>query len=399
MTAFSAPNRRCCATGLARGGTTALPTDAVDRLYSAVTRASPNSVNWWRIWALWTGIGLLLVAEFVINANADWGRSAKHWYYPFVGQLSRAWLWALATPLVLRLYRAIPPKGWRNLAMHLLASLVAMAVVNLLRAYLITAVMAPVEVWAEALLTAHRDWWGPRALLDFAIYWGILAATHHLALRDASWRTENDNQHLRVQLAESELAVLKQQLQPHFLFNSLNAIAGLMRTGQKEKSVEAVALLAGLMRSLMVNSGTLRLTLARELEYIERYLAVEKVRFDDRLSVRYDIDSRALTALVPTLLLQPLVENALKHGLSPREAPGEIFITARVAGDRLLLSVENDLPERPKPAAPGHGLGLRSTRARLEKHHGTNQQFSLSGEGGRAKAVIEMPLETEPPTA
>jgi two-component sensor histidine kinase len=371
-----------------------LPKDAVDHLYFAVTK---DSTAWWRLFALWTVIGLLLVAEFIINANADWGRSTKHWYYPFVGQLSRAWLWALATPLVFRLYRSRPPKGWRNLAAHLLASVVAMAVLNLLRAYVITAIMVPMDKWREALPAAHRDWWGPRALLDFAIYWGILAVIHYFSTREGRWRAENDNQQLRAQLAEAELAVLKQQLQPHFLFNSLNAIAGLMRTGRKEKSVETVALLAGLMRSLMVNSGTLRLTLARELEYIERYLAVEKVRFDDRLQIRYDIDSRALTALVPTLLLQPLVENAIKHGLAPREAPGEIAIAARVAGNRLLLSVENDLPERPQTAAPGHGLGLRSTRARLEKHHGTNQRFSLSRENGRAKAVIEMPLESEPP--
>jgi LytS/YehU family sensor histidine kinase len=298
----------------------------------------------------------------------------------------------------LELFRRRPPAGWQNLLVHLLASLACMAAVNLTRAYVITAIMVPAGEWGRVLPAAYRDWWGPRSLMDFAIYWGIIAVARHLAIRDERLRAERDVQHLRAQLAETELSALKQQLQPHFLFNSLNAVAGLMRANQRDQAVETVAQLAGLMRSLMANSGVLLIPLARELEYIERYLAIERVRLDDRLRVRFDVAADCLRAQVPTLLMQPLVENAIKHGLARRESPGELILSAHQENGRLCIHVVNDLAEQTstEPSPPGHGLGQRSIRARLEKHYGSDQRFTFSLQSGRAVAELDLPLQIIP---
>lgn len=376
-----------------------LPGTTVARNAMRFAAAMPASAtqSYARIWLVWTFVGLLLVLEFFINFRWGPGRIGDTLAYPFVSQLTRAWLWALATPGVFALSRRWPLSGV-NWVRHAFAAAGLMVVINIVRVVLIFLVMAPRAEWGGVLWYALADWWGPRSLMDFAIYWGIIAVARHLAIRDERMRAAADAQHLRAQLAETELTALKQQLQPHFLFNSLNAVAGLMRANRRDQAVETVAQLAGLMRSLMANSGVLLISFARELEYLERYLAVERVRLDDRLCVRLDIEAECLRAQVPTLLLQPLVENAIKHGIARRETPGNLVVSAHKHNGRLCIRVINDLADQahmePRPA--GNGLGHRSVRARLEKHYGADHRFTFSVQPACAVAELELPYQCNP---
>ena len=203
---------------------------------------------------------------------------------------------------------------------------------------------------------------------------------------------------LNAQLIDAQMHALKQQLQPHFLFNALNAVAMLVREKQDERAVETLAQLSTLLRRLIDNTREQQVSLARELDFTQSYLEIEKVRFGDRLQVRYDVAEQCLPVAVPSLLLQPLVENAVKHGISRRTAAGRIEITVRVSAGRLQIVVCNDPADEPAPAAAGVHIGLSTTRDRLRKTYGDD--FSLEchfdrAEGPRVK--ISVPARPAPP--
>jgi LytS/YehU family sensor histidine kinase len=189
---------------------------------------------------------------------------------------------------------------------------------------------------------------------------------------------------------------------PHFLFNSLNAIASLMREGEREKSVEAISLLSQLLRQLMANGGRQEIELWRELDYAQCYLSVEKVRFEERLITDFDADEDCLNALVPTLILQPLVENAVKHGIAQRRSPGRVRVSARRIGEkRLRLEVFNDPAEggRKADARDNHGIGLQATRARLERAFGPTHRLNCDLNNPSGSVVsIELPLQPAGPS-
>jgi LytS/YehU family sensor histidine kinase len=233
----------------------------------------------------------------------------------------------------------------------------------------------------------------PFTIADFYLYWLTVGAG---ALYDTEREKRLVEQHeaqLRIQLAEAELAALKQQLQPHFLFNSLNAVSSLMREGESEKAVEAIALLSQLLRDLLSHTGQQEIELRREFAYVECYLNVEKVRFEDKLTIHFDADEDCLDALVPTLILQPLVENAVKHGIAKRLNPGRVSVSGFRRGEMLQLKVCNDSAERSQGSVD-HGIGLRATRLRLEKIFGNQFRLDCSfGGPDGAVVTIEFPLK------
>ena len=236
-------------------------------------------------------------------------------------------------------------------------------------------------------------------LIDFYIYWAVLLVAY---VSDVNWQkreVEIRAEQLRTQLAQAELAALKQQVQPHFLFNSLNAVSALMREGEGAKAVEALAQLSTLLRQLMAHAGRPELELRRELDYLQCYLSVEKVRFEERLLVHFDADDECLGAAVPTLILLPLVENAVKHGIAQRRHPGRVAITAQRVGDRLRLRVANDPAEggRHAGADDSHGIGLRATRERLWRHFGDRQRLDCAFGGPDGTVVtLELPFQPVP---
>lgn len=363
----------------------------------------PRRLNWRLLLGLWTVVGLLLVLHVYMTTERDFTRfSWRGHLYMILSQMYRVWMWAALTPLVYRLRRVLAARHghWAVLGgLHLLGALTAFAVGNVLR-FWVTAASTGYLVPEDFNLRVVYDYLDWRAVMDFFFYWVVLTAGYISDLNEQKRQTELREAQLRTQLAQAELAALKQQVQPHFLFNSLNAIAALMRQGESAKAVEALAQLSTLLRQLMNHAGRPEIELWREFDYAQCYLSVEQVRFEDKLVPHFDADEECLNALVPTLILQPLVENAVKHGIAQRRTPGRVSVTARRDGDRLRLAVANDPAEGGHHVREGenHGIGLSATRTRLERTFGARHRLDcvISGPDGTV-ITLELPWRAAPP--
>jgi sensor histidine kinase YesM len=201
----------------------------------------------------------------------------------------------------------------------------------------------------------------------------------------------------RLEAAQSQLQALRAQLHPHFLFNTLNSISALLEE-DAEAADEMIARLGNFLRMTLDSSAAQQVTLAQELEFLGCYLDIERVRFQDRLSVAIDIEPQSLAARVPNLVLQPIVENAIRHAIAPRFAPGVIEIRARESDSRLLIQVKDDGPGLDENFR--EGIGLANTRARLERLYGQSHRFEMknAAEGGLI-VEVEIPFVTTEATA
>jgi LytS/YehU family sensor histidine kinase len=214
----------------------------------------------------------------------------------------------------------------------------------------------------------------------------IYAFTYYREARER----EAQQSRLVAQLADAKLSALRMQLNPHFLFNSLNAITVLVRDQNTRDASRMLELLSGVLRQVLQSDKRQEVTLDDELRFIEKYLAIEQVRFSDRLQVRLSIDSSVRNALVPEFILQPLVENAVRHGVAKRSEAGLIEITGRESNGKLVLSVRDNGPGY--VAASNAGVGLANTRARLETLFGEAGRLEvLNAEGGGTIATLRFP--------
>ncbi|MGH7538093.1 MAG: sensor histidine kinase, partial [Gemmatimonadales bacterium] len=191
------------------------------------------------------------------------------------------------------------------------------------------------------------------------------------------------------QLSEARLQALKTQLHPHFLFNALHTVGQLIRTGQDALAVQVTAGLGDLLRRVLDEAGTQEVPLKQELELLRVYIAIEAIRFSDRLQVVVHADPDVLDARVPHLILQPLVENAIKHGIARRAAVGHVLIGARRINGSLYLVVRDDGSGMPVTAAD-QGVGLSNTRARLRQLYGTAASVEVVNmpDGGVAAQIV-----------
>jgi len=207
--------------------------------------------------------------------------------------------------------------------------------------------------------------WALRNLITYCV---ILAVSYTANYRKELKDREVQASRLEGQLAKAQLHSLKSQLHPHFLFNSLNAISTLMRTDM-DSAERMLDMVAELLRRSLRESAVQEVPLSREVEFVSRYLEIEQVRFSNRLKVEIQIPPELEQALVPHLILQPLVENAIRHGIGPKLGPGTVRIEARREASRLVLQVSDDGPGTGtrRSAAVGEGVGLSNTRARLEQ--------------------------------
>ena len=322
--------------------------------------------------------------------------------------------WLLAVPAALLLIRRYPlARGRlaRNLSGLVLGSLgIYLVVVN--ARYLLR--MVP-NLWRPDALDLPWDWMVylhtqlTLAPIDFLTYGVIFASAfaidyyvqfrqraheaHQLALRASQLQSE---------LASAQLSFLRGQLQPHFLFNAFNAIATLVRLQKNDLAVEMIAQLSALLRLTMEDTGLVEVPLQREVDFVMHYLAVERIRFGDKLQVAIDVPADAQSVLVPKLLLQPLAGNAVKHAISRRITPGTIRISARHAAGRLHLEVTDDGPG-PSPGPPPSirtGVGLANTRARLEAAYQSDFRMELrpAADGGMI-AHLDLPWRPAPAAA
>ncbi len=220
----------------------------------------------------------------------------------------------------------------------------------------------------------------------------ILAARSFDRSRGRALRTTA----LEAQLAQARLQALKAQLHPHFLFNTLNAISALMHR-DVESADRMIALLSDLLRVSLDKDDRHQVSLREELEILERYLAIERIRFRDRLRIEIDVERPCYDALVPRLILQPLVENSVIHGIALQSTAGLIAIRARRKGNRLAVSVADDGPGLLEEPPLREGVGLSNTRARLAELYGSDHRLALERAAvGGLEVNIEVPFEQQP---
>jgi two-component system LytT family sensor kinase len=241
---------------------------------------------------------------------------------------------------------------------------------------------------------------------DLMVYFAVLGAAlarnyfiRYQARVVETRRLQAETAQLHAQLAEAQLNALRTQLNPHFLFNTLHAISSLVEHDPRGVR-RMIARLSDLLRHTLEQTSEQEIPLERELELLRRYLDIMEIRFRGRLAITINLPAELGAALVPNLILQPLAENALKHGVSAMETPGRITVTAMRAGDSLLLQVQDNGPgpgvDAGEPAEPG--VGLRNTLARLRQLYGNRQQFALRrGPDGGTIAEIRMPFHVATP--
>ena len=298
--------------------------------------------------------------------------------------------WAAVTPIVVVMARRFGPEG-RSRAVFVLLQLAGALVTAVLHsaifAALTVAIYGPEPGSPSSFelvfrrLASHGHAY---VLLYFVIVGIVLGIRAYRALRDS----EVDAAHLETRLAEAETAALRAQLQPHFLFNTLNAISAVV-PDDPIMAQRLIARLGDLLRLSIDQHRGQRSSLAEELEFTDVYLAIEQVRLGGRLRIQRNIAAETLNATVPTLLLQPLAENAVRHGLSPQVAGGTLTIEAAIEGAKLRITVADDGKGAAKVV---DGVGLGNARARLQQLYGDRQSLEIETAAGKGfKVTVTVP--------
>ena len=356
----------------------------------------------------WTAAGLFFFTQSLMQKVAT-GEPTPWWHY-LTSWLVGVYIWALVTPGVLWLGRRFPftRKKWlRRAALHLPLSVC----VSILQLVVESAVLAQMRIFPSIM----KDFGSTLAFLliigfhqGVVTYWTILGVQagfryyHRYQERERqALKLELGASELKTELARAQLSALKGQLQPHFLFNTLNAIMVLVRQQKGREAEEMVGRLSDLLRCVLEDVEAQEVPLRRELEYLELYLGIEQVRFQDRLRIEIAVDPAALDAAVPHMGLQPIVENAIRHGIGRSSAAGRIRISAAQVDGVLEIKVQDDGPGLPAGGVTqGHGIGLANTRARLHRLYGDAARLTVeNGEAGGAVAVLIVPYHAAPETS
>jgi two-component system, LytTR family, sensor kinase len=361
-------------------------------------RARPRYGLRWPVVLMAATLLAALSSALAVSFTRALGRPTTNWLSLVMLNATYWYVWALFTPSIVWLsqhFRFERQGLIRAIVIHV-PSVAIFSFANI-------AAMAAAQWWLAS--THDYAWWGEvkrSALMNFdwemMTYWAIAGLSHAvLYYRESRDRAVRASQ-LETELVEARMATLQHQLQPHFLFNTLHAISALMH-----KDVPAadrtLMRLSDLLRMTLENLGQHEVTLKTELEFLAKYLEIEQTRFADRLVVRFDIQPEALDALLPTLLLQPLVENAIKHGISKKSGPGHIDIRARQAHDKLWIEVRDDglgLSDTAL-AALQKGIGVSTTRARLQHQFGADFRFEFHRLEQGVAVVVAVPWRTERP--
>ncbi len=364
--------------------------------------AEPRQIdtNCWRNWAIGFGIWTIVGLSFASRSYLQYQFNGTNvsWQEVYAGYMIDFYLWAIASPFIFWLNRRFPIERKRlthRLIFHLFAALLLNFVVcalaspmlwhfgftnktrfPTLEAFFIFSISSPVLLHQGLL-----------------VYSGTLIVAHVFDYYRQVQIGKTRAIELASQLAQAQLTALKMQIHPHFLFNTLNSIAALLH-----KDVEAadrmLARLSDFLRITLKSSETSVVTLAQELEFLRTYLEIEKIRFQDKLVIEMKIAPDALAAQVPNLILQPLVENAVRHGISKQIAVGHLYINAQRKANRLLIQIEDNGPGL--KTGNGHsnkkldnGVGIANTRARLEQFY-DNFQFEIADRKNHDGTIVNL---------
>lgn len=342
---------------------------------------------------LWVGFALVNATQVVGGMRAV---GMEHAWTRLFTVVLLSWLvWALATPIVLHLGHRFPPTRWRPIRtwfIHLGACLAIGAAYSGWSAWL----QLSLQPWGSVKVT--RFWksafyvFSGELHLFLILYAAILAISYTLESSKRLAQRETEAARLNEQLSRAQFDALRRQLEPHFLFNTLNAIAGLVREGRNDVAVSMIAGLSDLLRRVLDDSGKQEVTLGEELEFLETYLEIQKMRFADRLQLSVHVPAEFLSARVPNLILQPMVENAIEHGIGRCAAGGALRIGAARDNGRLTLSVYNDGPRiRDDWEQLRSGVGISNVRARLKSLYGSACALDIRNRENGVEVLLSVP--------
>ncbi len=355
-------------------------------------------LKWATVFGFWTLFSFLNANQVYFEMLHRPGMRHSWWRIVF-WQLVVWYTWGCLTPIILGLGRRVAGAGthwFRVLVVHLPMSLVLPAV-HVAAATALRMLIQPFDVWSDTrpFLDQYSGELRSLFLFDFFVYWAVLGVGYAFDYRERYRERESAASELKAQLAQARLEALKVQLHPHFLFNTLHAISGLVRGGEMQPAVNMIAGLSELLRRALDSADEQEAPLREEVKFVELYLNIQSVRFPDRLTVRMDVAPDALDALVPNMILQPLVENAVRHGISPSESPGLIVVSAYRAGRMLHVEVSDDGPglQSGWRMEESEGIGLANTLERLKRLYASEHRFELrSGEGRGVTASLVIPF-------
>lgn len=361
--------------------------------------AKPSGRRWMvaaSVLGLWTLPALLYASQsYLGKIDSDSGTS---WWRLAAWQLVIYYVWAALTPLILHLGRRFPVEQLnrpRNLVAHLFFGSLA----SLLHIASYTLITRALQIYPRWRITQLADrfihYTGMYFHLDFFTYLVILGVGFAIDYYRKYRERELQASELKTQLARAQLETLRAQLHPHFLFNTLNSIVGLIRNNENRAAIRMTTGLSELLRHALDSADRQEVALSDEIEFINRYLGIQQMRFSDRLRVEVDIAQDAMEARVPSLILQPLVENAVHHGIAARDAAGSVKLSAARSNGRLEINVYNDGPQLPTDwrMEQCRGIGLANTRARLNQLYGTNCQFDLRNRDAGVVATLAIPFQ------
>jgi len=343
----------------------------------------------------WSIPGLAALSFYYLNQTVT--AQSLNWSFALVSTLPNWYIWALLTPFILRLTRANPIEqgNWQRVlvSVHLPALLASMLIHSMLNLVL----FRTAGLHSEITFGLYQVHFFTRIHANIFTYAAIVGLFSSYEYYRRYMAREAQTAMLQVQLAQANLRALKMQIHPHFLFNTLHSVAALVRKSENRLAVNMLGQLGEFLRLALENKGQQEIPLEEELDFLRRYLEIEQTRFGDRLSVKIQSDDASHGAYVPNLILQPIVENAIHHGIAPSTSEGQINITAEVDGTRLCMTVADNGPGLKDPERLRKGVGVGNTQQRLENLYGPDQEFSLrNGDLGGLEVRICIPLSTEP---
>jgi sensor histidine kinase YesM len=359
--------------------------------------------NWRRAALLlgtWTLVGLVFAA---VSYGVALSQNDKRFGITAALRLNLVlfYVWGIFSPFIFRFSRRFRvefrPLRLRNLAMHVLAVVLFAAVHQILSLALLWVITPRVQGEYVSLQAYYARHFGYGFYIDLIIASLIVLGAHALLYYDEFRASELQQSSLKTQLAQAQLRALKMQLHPHFLFNTLHSISSLV-LDDPPKANSMIARLGDFLRLTVENSEQQLVTLKEETEFLRCYLEIEQVRFGDRLMVTFELEPQTLSAQVPHLILQPVVENAIQHAIAPCATPGHINIEAKRLNSFLRLEVRDNGPGLTTNIdLPGkERVGLSNVRARLLQIYGSDFRFELTNAGsGGVTVVMEIPFQRE----
>jgi two-component system LytT family sensor kinase len=355
-----------------------------------VQAGRPRAVAVWGIPAFWTLFGGFIAIHTYLSMLTHGHSFARILFFYVAVSL----FWVPATPAIAFLARrcSLVPFRWPSAVAHLLA---ALAFASSSVAWHIWMLVA-LQPFDDMTITSfgphypHALWkWFPFELL---IYCGTVGAVYALVFYERSKERSIRTAQLEREVAQARLDALSLQLQPHFLFNALHTVTGLIRGEEDQAAISTVAGLSDMLRYALDSSTAPEARLGEEIEIVKRYLAIEGLRYRERLKVMMDVDAGSTAARVPRLLLQPLVENAVRHGAAASAGASWLELKTRRAGDVLLIEVSNSAGAE-TASESGFGIGLQNTRARLDQLYGASHRLSVRRLPDRFELSLTLPWQ------